>query len=253
MGRLIALFRAIPVAAALLAAALLASCASQGLDTSLESYWKFDEGSGTTVTDSVGTEPDGVIGGAPTWSEGKFGDALYFNGSSDNVWIDADLVFDDEYTITVWFKAESLLRDQDIVSIYALGDEYPYALHGILLEVRGDGSLRYLQRFPLGGEGGADIFAEGSYNDGVWHHAALVKGEDGTVLYIDGEVAGTNEEGAVATPEEPMDICLGVLDLERDPDRQYLGAIDELRIYSVALSEEQIAEVMAGPAVVGTR
>ena len=70
---------------------------------------------------------------------------------------------------------------------------------------------------------------------------------------MDGEVVGTNEEGGSDTPDEPMGICLGFLDLERDPDRQYKGAIDDLRIYSKALSADEIAEVMAGPAEVASQ
>ena len=220
---------------------LLVACASRNINDSLEGYWTFDEGSGVTIHDSAGTSPDGVAGGPPAWSDGVFGSALY-------VWINDELVLAEEYSITVWFRAEFLLRHQDVVSVYAVGEQYPYALHGILLEVRDDGSLRYLQRFPVGGEGGADVFAEGAYNDGQWHHAAMVKDGDGTRLYIDGQLAGANEEGAVETPDVPMGICLGHLDLERDPDRQFKGSIDDLRIYSIALTSDEIAEVMAGPA-----
>lgn len=46
-------------------------------------YWKFDEGEGATVIDSVGTN-DGTICSA-TWTAGKIGNALSFDGVDDYV------------------------------------------------------------------------------------------------------------------------------------------------------------------------
>jgi hypothetical protein len=43
--------------------------------------WDFDEGSGTTVTDSI-NHFQGSFAGNPTWVAGKFGTALSFDGAS---------------------------------------------------------------------------------------------------------------------------------------------------------------------------
>jgi hypothetical protein len=46
----------------------------------LVGYWKFDEGSGTTANDSSGYGNNGTLYNSPTWTTGKVGGALSFNG-----------------------------------------------------------------------------------------------------------------------------------------------------------------------------
>jgi hypothetical protein len=49
--------------------------------TGLVAAYKFDEGQGTTVTDASGLGNHGTISGA-TWTGGRYGKTLYFNGVS---------------------------------------------------------------------------------------------------------------------------------------------------------------------------
>ncbi len=63
----------------------------------LVGYWKFDEGSGTTAKDSSGNNNDGTLysssticstppsSNCPTWTQGKVGGALSFDGMDDYV------------------------------------------------------------------------------------------------------------------------------------------------------------------------
>ena len=48
------------------------------------SYWKFDERSGTTAYDSIGTNDGSLING-PTWVLGQVGSALDFDGVNDYI------------------------------------------------------------------------------------------------------------------------------------------------------------------------
>ena len=53
-------------------------------DADLVGWWRFDEGSGTTASDSSGKGNDASFESSPAWVEdGKFGKALKFDGSSD--------------------------------------------------------------------------------------------------------------------------------------------------------------------------
>ena len=73
----------------------------------ITAMWLFDEGEGTTATDSSGNGNDGTIHGA-TWVDGKFGQALEFNGT-DN-WVEVphsqSVGFEagTSFTLTVHFK-----------------------------------------------------------------------------------------------------------------------------------------------------
>ena len=59
---------------------------TQAVGTSgLVAYWKFDEGSGTTVADSSGNGNTGTLVNGPVWTAGIAGNALYFDGIGSNV------------------------------------------------------------------------------------------------------------------------------------------------------------------------
>ncbi len=78
-------------------------------DTGLVGYWKFDEGSGTTATDSSGNGNTGTIYGA-TWVDGKSGKALSFDGNDDYV-VSTTVNFSTgsaDRTISFWVKSSNM-------------------------------------------------------------------------------------------------------------------------------------------------
>src|SRR3990167_3907279 len=71
----------------------------------LLAYYIFYEGSGTTVMDSSGNNRNGTITGA-TWTTGKIGGALSFNGTSNYVSIPS--LNYDEISVSAWFYRNSV-------------------------------------------------------------------------------------------------------------------------------------------------
>src|SRR3989338_6799822 len=67
--------------------------------TGLVSHWKMDETSGTTATDSVGTNT-GTVTGA-TFTAGKINNGLSFNGTSN--YVSVPRMNYDEISISAWF------------------------------------------------------------------------------------------------------------------------------------------------------
>src|SRR4051812_46708660 len=65
-------------------ALLLAGAARAQTSTGLVAAYGFDEGSGTAVGDASGQNNNGVAS-ATTWTAGKFGNALVFNGTTAKV------------------------------------------------------------------------------------------------------------------------------------------------------------------------
>lgn len=57
-----------------------ASCPTAGL----VSYWPMNENSGTTINDNQGSN-DGTFNGSPSWTTGKFGYAVQFDGTNDYI------------------------------------------------------------------------------------------------------------------------------------------------------------------------
>ncbi len=96
------LFVLIVVASILMPTIVFAHDYPQGM----VSNWKFDEGSGTTAIDSVGTNY-GTIYGA-TWVDGICGSGLSFDGVDDYIALSeiSGSAYND-FTIAVWFKTDT--------------------------------------------------------------------------------------------------------------------------------------------------
>ena len=81
-------------------------------------HWGFDEGSGTTAFDSSGNGHDGTIEGNVTWTVGKIGGALEFDGSDCHVVDEAagDYINGlDAITICLWIKSDIVGTDKGFV------------------------------------------------------------------------------------------------------------------------------------------
>jgi hypothetical protein len=219
--------------------------AAQNVDPALVGWWSFDEGAGSTAGDMSGESVDAVITGDVEWGqEGAHRGVLLFDGTLD-AW---EYVFIDGkfnlpvYTIALWFRVDGGAGARDILSAYAPGVD-----HGILLELQGDGQLRYLHRYPLGLGGGSNIrVATATYDDNSWYHVAMVKSENKITLYINGEEVGSTGDTSEFNPGDTFGIALGILDHERaGNDKRLLpGAIDDVRIYNRPMSAEEIQATM---------
>jgi len=213
---------------------------ARGADPSLVGWWKLDDGAGTIALDSSGRSVDGTLFGDPEWlAKAVYGGGLLFDGTDDYIFIDGHFQLA-EYTMSVWFRVDSA-GQRDILSAYAVGVQ-----HGILLEVQAAGTLRYLHRYPLGTEGGVNVYTTASYADGAWYHAAIVKASDQITLYINAEQVGSTADTSVFDPTDSFGVAVGVLDDERGVDRPFLGPMDDIRVYDRALAQAEIRKAMAG-------
>ncbi|UCD49514.1 MAG: hypothetical protein JSW27_18525 [Phycisphaerales bacterium] len=182
--------------------------------------------------DSVGIH-SGTLVGEPTFEAGQEGQAIKLDGIADYVQVESS--FDlPVYSASVWFRVDGGTGERDVLSIYDNNSD-----HGILLEVRNNGELRYLHRAPLGTTGGTDIYSGGVYTDGSWHHVGLVKSAETVTLYIGGRIAGSAAD-TTEFGQALQYLLLGVL--RHDSLIRYLpGAIDEVFLYDRALSHAEIA------------
>ncbi|WP_455392459.1 LamG-like jellyroll fold domain-containing protein [[Eubacterium] cellulosolvens] len=83
-----------------------------GIDSSTVALWHFDKGSGTIAYDATPNDNDGTLGGdgvgndIPTWTTGKFGNALNFDGSNDHINITKNKISSiwNKFSICAWIK-----------------------------------------------------------------------------------------------------------------------------------------------------
>jgi len=184
------------------------------------------------ANDSSGTR-NGVLVGSPTFAAGRTGQAIQLDGVADYVHIEGSYDLP-TYSAALWFRVDGGTGERDLLSIYDSD-----GAHGVLLELRGNGTLRFLHRAPLGTSGGTDIYSTATVDDGAWHHAGIVRTAQTCTLYINGEVAGTADDGN-EFGQVLQNITIGVLKHD-SLSRYFPGAIDEVRLYGRALSHGEMA------------
>jgi len=211
-------------------------------DPTLVGWWTLDEGEGTTAVDWSGHGHHGTIVGTPQWEpDGMDRGALVLNGVNNYVvaegMMDSGVVLA-EYTMAVWFRADRRGGDRELMAAYSDGPTF-----GAAVEFKPNGAMRFLHRSTTEGTG-ADLITTETYEDGAWHHVAMVKTADELIGYMDGEVAIS------ALTDDVFDgsfyVALGVLDHLRANARFFPGPLDDARIYDRALDEAEIQQIMRG-------
>lgn len=78
-------------------------------------WWKFDENTGTIASDSSGNNYTGAFSGTPTWINGKYGDALNFNGANE---VDATLSIapGNGNTVEVWVYPTASIASKNLIT-----------------------------------------------------------------------------------------------------------------------------------------
>lgn len=211
-------------------AAILISGQIAFADPNLVSWWKFDEGSGSTAHDSAGSN-NGTLVNNPTWTTGQIGGALSFDGINDYVSLSSFTVSTNNGTIALWFKTSA-----DFSANYG-----------------GQGNLisqdsQYYGYLAVSGNGTAPygIYGENNLNDdyfvgvanvasaGVWNHVAACFSNKTVTTYLNG------------VPIDTRSVTSSALTLDRIGGRTQVffnGKIDDVRIYNRALSAGEILQL----------
>jgi hypothetical protein len=245
--------------------------ATLSLNPSLVGLWRFDEGSGTNVSDSSGLGNNGTLGGdngnLPTWTPGQstnFGNALAFNNDGVNhtyVSIPASpslmigQTATNPWTVTAW-AYENSEGTGDFVATYGrivvIDGGYAFQLES---GASGDAEL---YTWAEDGDNTAWQIYWGNVSSAVtplldqWEHWAVVY--DGTNLnvYLNGNEATNN--GGFAS--QPVTAALGFVgyqgafligsEIDQPATRNWNGMLDDVAVFAGALSQDQIQTVMSG-------
>ena len=212
--------------------------AADSADDSLILYFSFDELDGDTVTDHSQYGNNGTIAGAPELAAGKFGNALKLNGETD--WVEvphADiLTVETSVTVMAWINAERHMGPNE------------QRWQGILSKGNSPRSYSFYTESPseclhLSAGGGSVCTGKIPLNE--WQHVAA-QVDDGTHRYwLNGEDAGVFEgKGALPGAADTSSVFVGKTP---ESNREFLGLLDEVRIWNRALNEEEIrAEMNSG-------
>ncbi|MFG2037519.1 LamG-like jellyroll fold domain-containing protein [Dactylosporangium sp. NPDC048998] len=205
--------------------------------TGLIAGYKFDAGSGTTVTDSSGNNNTGTITGA-TWVTGKYGGALSFNGTSDIVRIPASATLTPStgLTLAAWIQPTGtqngwrtvMQKENDAWFLNASNSTGPlYPAGGITTTTGSTAYCSGTSASPLN----------------TWTHIALTYDGTNLRLYVNGVQVSTKAiSGGLQQTSNPLSIGGNA------PYGEYFkGLIDEARVYNRALTQAEIQTVMSTP------
>lgn len=235
-----------------LAAALVKPTNNLGL----VGYWNFNEGTSTQATDFSGNRNHGTLNsfsdpstGSSGWTQqGKVGNALRFDGSSDDVTVgDLNNSTDgiQRMTISAWIKADTLGDFANIVTKFNGTTGWTLQASGA-----GAGGSNDFGFYPdTGGSGDAVYTTNDSHQTGVWEHWVVTF--DGTVVddldsvdfYKNGvEITSESQTAAIGTVTDSnsTSVSIGGDTTIGGPDSEFDGIIDEVRIYTRVLSPSEI-------------
>jgi len=215
---------------------------------SLIGWWRFNGESGENSTffrDWSSWGNNGACSGVncPSFTSGKFGNALDFDGSNDYVTVPNSAILNpSNITLEVWFNANSGgLEGQKplIQKPYTIraAPYYQYMLS--LADTIGspkaaefyltiNGVLRYVEIKNL------------SYNYGQWHYLAGTYDGSTMKMYLDGNIVGTTPiVGTISSYDTILEFG-AYPNVVPSSSNVFNGKLDEARIHSRALSPEEI-------------
>jgi hypothetical protein len=159
------------------------------------------------------------------------------------------------YAIEVWVQSDALGRNA-LVSLIDRTDT-PEEHHVSLLELIGRGertpfepcAVRFLDRWPPGEQGGANVFSRRTFVPVFWHHVVGQKAGGMMELYLDGRLVGSSpampDSADPAEVTTPCRLLVGRLKEWPLPDRgnqirPFEGRIDELAVYERPLTGDEV-------------
>jgi len=224
------------------------------IDPNLVGWWKFDETSGTIASDSSGNGYDGTLDGNPQWVSGKLKGALAFDGQGDHV-IDNDgenyLNGLSAVSVAMWIKSDLTNTDRGFINGEQSDD------NDNVMTMRYDaagaffGGINLLKVAVTSTPGGEQqLESSSNLQTTEWQHVAMTWVSGGLIrFYVNGVEdtpsgrIGPNNAGTVSGCTMLV-IGAGAKD-NNWAGEGWDGLIDDVRIYSRALSAAEIMNQMA--------
>jgi hypothetical protein len=218
-------------------------------------YYNFDENTGATLNDTstLTLALNATLRQTYSWSTGKEGQSIYFDGSSSGSGTSAYLGSEvlNGYTtgtISFWFKPND--TGDDWQDMFAFGDSSTFS-NG--LELAYERSTDRVNVWSTGCDGGTNIVAYASLpgTQTAWHFLSYVDTGSGNAMYIDGmPVTLTYTTGNASTTcftssvDENTDYtflgCASGTTSTCYANEMYEGRLDEFKFYNYARTSAQI-------------
>jgi prepilin-type N-terminal cleavage/methylation domain-containing protein len=212
--------------------------------------WKFENAGSGFADDTSGYGNTGVLAAgasqvpASTCGLG-LGGCGQFNGTDTGYMTSSDDAFDigagKDFTVSVWINStQSAVGGYWPLFVYKVGNAggttgYEMALYNETTKAW------YAQIWSAGSN---TYCQSGDVGDGIWHHLVMSRADNKLVTYTDG--AQTCESGGAPTADLSNSHLFTVGgNYNWMVGSAYLGLIDEVRIYSSALTAQEVGKIYA--------
>jgi hypothetical protein len=187
----------------------------------VESFWSFEEGTGTETIDTI-TGQSATFHGTPTWTTGQVGGALEFDGIDDFI-TTPPINLEDHFSFTFWLNPTSLKDFGDPLGRFQYLSFTTYA----------DGKLRYV--LGNGSSWGNILYTDpGTLQVGQWTHITGTYDGTSTHLYVNGIHVGSASNPGYSLNQ--------TFDIGQKNDYFFHGKIDEVHFFNRTLTEAEVQD-----------
>lgn len=228
-------------------AAIVAAAAP--FSTSQVGYWKFDNGAGTSATDSSGNGFTASLINGPTWvtstAPTNFSNShsLKFDGTDDYARVPYNSTLDfrnaTSFSVTVWAYLTTAMPGASLANMMTSYER------GWLMYTFGDFIRMYVTSASVSAVVPATVPSAG------WHHVAAVWDGERLKLYMDGVLANMQALASAPGNSTSSAVLIGGYygngtDTGGRPDYLFNEKIDELRILNRPLSAAEVKSLASG-------
>ena len=211
---------------------------AQPVPTGLRAAYGFDDAGGTSVSDASGNGLTGAIAGATWTTSGQFAGALSFDGNDDRVSVGSSPLLNlTTGTVEAWVRLDTLWRWHGVL---AKGNANTDRDHNYAIEID---EANFVNCVIGNGSSSASVRSTNQVAAQQFYHLACTWNGSQLRLYINGALNRSVSQGMTAAGNSSP---LFIGQYGGNVDR-FDGVIDEVRIYSVALSQAQIQTDMNTP------
>lgn len=201
----------------------------------LAGYWPLDESSGSSLADKSGYANSGTLAGTysrsvspPTSINFSDARAVTFDGSSARASLGTTGLpaANAAQSISAWVRFAGASSTQSLVALTGSSSAVTLGL--------GSGNVRVLKN-------SGSLVSTTAPSTGTWHHVAYTWDGSTNTLYVDGVAAGTS-----STAHDSSAVTAAFIGATSASAGFLNGSLDDVRIYSRALSASEVASLSSG-------
>lgn len=212
-----------------------------GTEAGLLGYWPCDQGAGTVLSDQSANDNHGTLVGGTAWADDQAagGTALSFDGVDNAVRFNNTIgnFGTGDFTVEFWLRSTS-----SGTARYILGKR-PAWNHSNFWEVTllSTGKVRAAVDQDSAGTNYNAPLGNAVVTDGNWHHIAITRDAATLSIYVDAQLDVTKAGAGTANLSNTANLIMGDSPwISSSTYEQFLGQLDEVRLWNTARTQAQI-------------